>query len=148
MNKSWFAFCLFIVVCSAYSIIREAGYFDRIESPIFLYGLTTLVKIKSALAIPNNKTLKTKILILPLITQGKPRNFWWDSEISRWWYMFFKSNLNMYPSLPSKYTQRKVSKYGVFSGPYLGTFHAVIVFKVFSVFKVYFVYADMGIYKS
>ena len=54
----------------------------------------------------------------------------------------------MYHSLPSKYTPRKVSKYGGFFGPYLDTFHAVIVLKVFSVFKLYFVFADMGIYKS
>ena len=32
-------------------------------------GLTTLVKIKDALVSPNSKTVKTKNLILPLITR-------------------------------------------------------------------------------
>ena len=44
--------------------------------------LTTFVKIKGALVIPNGKTVKTKKFFLPLITQEKPKNVWWDSKIS------------------------------------------------------------------
>ena len=66
----------------------------------FLYlsnGQRTLVETKGELVSPNSKTVKKKSLIFPLITQEKPRNFWWGPKISRWWYPFFNTTFTGLP---------------------------------------------------
>ena len=53
-----------------------------------------LVNINETEHRPKGKTLKTKYLFFSLKSHAKPKNLWWFSFISMWWYPCLMSNSN------------------------------------------------------